>query len=319
LIRQIASAPEHGDSEGGSGAEKPGRRGMVRYLKDEAVPSAPRMLLGYALRSRRKALGLKLLDVARRMSCSSSKLSRIESGHHAFKEADLLRFFTVYEVGESEQQRVLLGLAEIANQPTWWHKWSAVAQPYLQAVVSFEDMATRTKASSAQLLHGLLQTPAYSEALIRRGRGGRSVHDALLALRRERQERFASATDKTLIVVIYEAAVLHAVGSPEIMAEQMDHLAELSEKRSYQLRLAELGRYDLPVELGTTTIFDFEGRVPKVAYQESVDGALFIQDEELVDHREILFDQLRAGSLGPVATRRKLRDLANKYRSYRTH
>ncbi|MGW8066393.1 helix-turn-helix domain-containing protein [Streptomyces ziwulingensis] len=313
MISQIAGAPQPGDGEGGG--EKPGRRGTVRYLKDEAVPSAPRMLCGYVLRSRRKALGLKLQDVAGRMGCSSSKLSRIENGHHAFKEKDLLRFFAVYEVQDSEQQRVLLGLAEIANQPTWWQKWSAVAQPYVQAVVSFEDMATRIKASSAQLVHGLLQTPAYAEALIRRGRGGSGVHDALLALRRERQERFTSAPDKNLIVVIYEAAVLHAVGSPEIMAEQMDHLVDLSARRTYQLRLAEQGRYDLPVELGTTTIFDFEGRVPAVAYQESVDGALFIQDEELVDHREILFDRLRARSLGPLATQRKLQHLADRYRS----
>lgn len=311
MTRSTAGAPEPCGDDGG----RPGHRGTVRYLKDEAVPSAPRMLLGYALRSRRKALGLKLADVAGRMGCSSSKLSRIENGHHAFKEKDLLQFFTVYEVQKGEQQRALFALAETANQPTWWQKWSSVAQPYLQAVVSFEDMATRTKASSAQLLHGLLQTPAYSEALIRRGRGSEATHDALLALRRERQKRFAAAEGKTLIVVIYEAAVLHPVGSPEIMAEQMDHLADLSERRGYQLRLMEHGRYDLPVELGTTTIFDFEGRVPKVAYQESVDGALFIQDEELVDHREILFDQLRAGSLAPAATRRKLRDLAARYRS----
>ncbi|MER6465754.1 helix-turn-helix transcriptional regulator [Streptomyces sp. NPDC001228] len=311
MSRQIVRTLAAGDG----GGEKPGRRGTVRYLKDDAVPSAPRMLLGYALRSRRTTLGLKLQDVAARMGCSSSKLSRIENGHHAFKEKDLLQLFAVYEVHDRHQRETLLGLAEIANQPTWWQKWSAVAQPYLQAVISFEDMAVRTKTSSAQLLHGLLQTPAYSAASIRRGRGGSSAHDALIELRSERQARFAAAPDKSLIAVIFEAALLYPVGSPEIMAEQMEHLVELSKRRNYQLRLAEQGRYDLPVELGTTTIFDFEGRVPAVAYQESLDGGLFIQDDDLVDHRDKVFDRLRALSLRPEATRRKLQHLANKYRS----
>ncbi|WP_236576224.1 helix-turn-helix domain-containing protein [Streptomyces sp. HF10] len=313
MVRRIAGLPGPAENEGGR--DKPGRRGTVRYLKDEAVPSAPRMLLGHALRSRRHDLGLKQEEVARRMGCSSSKLSRIESGMHHFKKKDLLRLFAVYEIGSEEEQDVLLELAESANQPTWWQEWSTVAQPYLQAVISFEDMATRIKAYSSDLLHGLAQTPAYAEALIRRGRGERETHDALLELRKERQARFEAAAGKKLIIVVHVAALLNRVGSPEIMADQMEHLAGLSERRNYQLRLVDPAHhYNLPVELGTTTIFDFEGRVPKVAYAENLDGCLFIQDEDLLDHREVVFDELRFKGLGPDAARRKLNDLARMYR-----
>ncbi|WP_244950248.1 helix-turn-helix domain-containing protein [Streptomyces griseofuscus] len=315
MIRRIAGAP--GPVGSRSGGDRPGRRGTVRYLKDEAVPSAPRMLLGHALRSRRHHLGLKQEEVARRMGCSSSKLSRIESGMHHFKEKDLLRLFVVYEISGEKEQAVLLELAEIANQPTWWQEWSTVAQPYLQAVISFEDMATRIKAYSSDLLHGLAQTPAYAEALIRRGRGERDTHDALLGLRKERRARFEAAPGKKLIIVVHAAALLNRVGSPEIMADQMEHLAGLSERRNHQLRLVDPAHhYDLPVELGTTTIFDFEGRVPKVAYAENLDGCLFIQDEDLVDHREVVFDELRFKGLGPDAARRKLNDLARMYRKF---
>ncbi|MEV6120045.1 helix-turn-helix transcriptional regulator [Streptomyces sp. NPDC052077] len=314
MVRQTTGTAEPGD--GGGGGERQGHRSAVRYLRNEIGPSAPRMLLGRTLRARRLEHGLKLEDVARHMGCSGSKLSRIERGHHLFKEKDLLRLLFVYGVEEARERDRLLRLAELANQPTWWDRWSTVAPPYLQAVVSFEDMATRVKANDCVLLYGLLQTPAYAEALIRRGPGGGGAQDALLRLGRARRERFAAAPGKNLICVVHESALLNPVGSPEIMAGQMEHLITLSRRRGHQVRVAEQGRhYDLPVELGSTLLFDFEGRVPKVAYAENLDGGLFIQEEEMVDHRERAFDRLRAHALEPEASRSLLHELAERYRA----
>ncbi|MFJ6572245.1 helix-turn-helix domain-containing protein [Streptomyces sp. NPDC091292] len=304
MVQQPAGPEEPGESDG----QKSGRR--VRYLQDEAAPSAPRMVLGNALRHRRQALGLKQEEVARRLGASPSKISRIEKGQHKFKEQDLLGFFSLYGISDPEEQRQLEELARTANQPTWYQKRSTAAQRYLQAVVSFEDMAQRIRSYESQHLHGLLQTPEYARALIERGRGSRSRHESLLQLRKERQARFAAATDKRLICVIDEAALRRLVGSPQIMRRQVEHVIDLSANPRYVIRLAELNRYNLPVELCTTTLFDFAGRIlPTVAYAESFDGGLIIQDEESVDRRERAFDALRAASLTPPKTVQKLRDL----------
>ncbi|QFR98125.1 helix-turn-helix domain-containing protein [Streptomyces tsukubensis] len=281
----------------------------MRYLQDEAAPSAPRMLLGNALRHRRDAIPLTQEEVARQLGCSPSKVSRRESGHHHLKERDLPQLFAVYRIEDPEDQRVLHGLVEVANQATWWQPWATVAQQYLQAVVSFEDMAQRIRSYDCHYLHGLLQTPAYARALIERGRGSRDTHDALVELRKERQARFTAAADKLLICVVHEGALRNPVGSKEIMYEQLDHLIELSRDRRHQIRMAEWGRFDMPVELGTTTIFDFEGLAPKIAYAEAIDGGLIVQDEDLVDRREKAFDALRVRSLAPDATRHRLQHL----------
>lgn len=303
---ELAGAEEPGDG----GGRKLKRRGVVRYLHNEAAPSAPKMLLGNALRHRREALVLTQGDVARRLGWSSSKVSRLECGQHHFKDHDLLKFFAVYQIEDPKEQERLRELAAIANEPNWWRQWSTVAQQYLQAVVSFEDMAQRIRSYDHVVLHGLLQTAEYAEALITRGRGSHSTHDALVKLRMERQAKFEAAPDKRLICVIHEAALRNLVGTPEIMRRQVAHLINLMSNPRYHLRLLELGgAYNTPAELGTTTIFDFPGPLPKIAIAECFDGALIIQDEDRVDRREIAFDELSHRSLGPAQTRRKLTHL----------
>ncbi|MBP5935471.1 helix-turn-helix domain-containing protein [Streptomyces sp. LBUM 1476] len=289
----------------------------MRYLQDEAAPSAPRMVLGDALCKQREALGLQQQEVAFRLGLSRSKVSRIESGHVRSKERDLNSLFALYEIHDPREQTMLRSLAQDASKPVWWQRWSSVAPRYLQAVVSFEDMAQRIRSYEPQYLHGLLQIPEYSRALIERSSAPQDRHEALAALRAERQTKFASVPGKRLICVIDEVALRRTVGSPEIMRRQVEHLIQLEGNPQYQLRLAELGRCNLPVELGSTTIFDFAERVlPTLVYEEGFDAGLIIQDEESVDRRAKVFDALRVGSLTPPKTVQRLKDLltSNYYR-----
>jgi transcriptional regulator with XRE-family HTH domain len=268
------------------------------------------MVLGNALRHRRNAAGLKLEEVAKQLGISTSKVSRIESGSIPAKEDDLLRLFAVYRVVEPEEQVYFRELIEAAQQPAWWQPWSQIATKYLQAVVSFEDMAQRIRSYESQYLYGLLQTTDYARALIERGRGSARAHDELVEFRVKRQERFTAEANKTLIAVVDEASLRRPVGSPQIMRGQLEHLIELTRHPRFQLRLAELGRFDLPAELGSTTIFDFESRLlPTIACMEGFDGSLAIDDEAMVDRRVKKFDELLARSLAPQAMRRKLQHM----------
>lgn len=309
--QQLAGAEEPDDPVGQKASPR------VRFLKNEAAPSAPRMVLGKELRRRREAVGLQQQEVSRRLGWSLSKTSRIESGQVKVKEQDLPALFSLYEMNDVSEQQPFRELVQIANRPMWWKPWSGIASQYLQAVLSFEDMAWRIKSYEPLYLHGLLQTPEYARALIERGRGTRSHHTALAQLRTERQAKFAESPGKELICVVDEAAVRRTVGNAEIMRRQVQHLIDLGEDGRFHLRLAELNRPNLPLELGPTTIFDFaETLLPTIAYSESFDGGLVIQDGDSVDRRVTTFDLLRARSLAPGKTTQKLRDLlaSNYYR-----
>ncbi|MFI6208073.1 helix-turn-helix domain-containing protein [Streptomyces sp. NPDC051041] len=283
----------------------------MRYIRDEAVPSAPRMVLGNALRVRREALGLKQEQVALQLGVSNSKVSRIESGQHQFKERDLARFFAIYRVNDPSEQAQLRELAEHANRLPWWQPWSGVAQKHLQAVVSFEDMAQRIRTYEPQQLPGLVQTEEYARAVIATGGGDVRQREALVALRVERQRRFREApADKKLICVIDEGSLRRGYGSRQIMRRQLEHLIELAACPRYLIRIAEQSRYNVPVHIGSVTIWDFSARIlPDIAYTEVYDGGLIFQDEEQVDARIRGFDRLRGMSLTPERSLRRLRDL----------
>ncbi|WP_244317542.1 helix-turn-helix domain-containing protein [Streptomyces bauhiniae] len=305
--------PVPAPADDGSG-HKAGRRGVVRYLQNETAPGAARKVLGNALRLSRECAGLSLGEAAGRLGVSSSKVSRIESGMHSPKERELPEFFRTYGITTAEEQANLRELAAAAHRPTWWQPWSAVTPKYLQAVVSFEDMASRVRSFEPTYLHGLLQTPEYARALIERGRGPASTHDELVRFRTKRQEQF-TASDKKLLCVVDEATLGRAVGSAAIMRGQLQHLIDLTHSPRIQLRLAPLYDFDVHVELGPTTIFDFAGRLlPTIVFTEGYDGGLVIEDEAMVDRRVKAFDALAARSLDSHAMRRRLQHLLVRYK-----
>lgn len=310
MFNELPAAMEPDDGSG----QKAGRRGAVRYLQDEAAPRAARMVLGNALRFCRETAGLSAGRAASQLGGSASKVSRIESGTTCPKERDLLRFFEMYSITDTEQGH-LLELAAAAHQLAWWHEWSAVTPKYLQAVVSFEDMATRVMSYEPTYLHGLLQTSEYARALIGRGRSAESTHDVLARFRAQRQERFAEAPDKKLICIVDESALLRPIGSAAIMRRQLEHLMKLMSHPRIKLLLAPLNDYGVHVEIGPTTIFDFAGRLlPTIVYTEGYEGGLVIEDEEMVDRRKKAFDALATRSLDSHAMRRRLQHLADRYK-----
>ncbi|MFC8094608.1 helix-turn-helix domain-containing protein [Streptomyces sp. NPDC057301] len=308
MVQQLAGAGDPGETE----SPKAGRG--VRYLRDEPAPSAQRMVLGHALRKRRKSLNLKQGEVARFIGGSASKVSRIENGRHQFKDRDLYALFQLYGINGPTEQELLLGLAAGANEAAWWQPWSWATPKFLQAVVSFEEMAQRIRSYEPLHIHGLLQTPAYAQAVINRGTGTFQELEARTQLRRERKARFADApAGKTGMFIIDEVTLRRPVGSTEVMCGQLEHLLELSTDPRYQFRLAELGRCDLPVDLGPTTIFDFAGMLPTLVYAEGFDGGLIIEDDEAVDQRVKAFDALLFASMAPRQTRRRISDLLTRH------
>ncbi|MER8032473.1 helix-turn-helix transcriptional regulator [Streptomyces bauhiniae] len=309
MAEQLPSAAEPDDG----GSQKTGRRGAVRYLQDEPAPRAARMALGSALRCCRETVGLSVSEAAAQLGGSASKVSRIESGLTPPKQQDLLKFFALYKITDAREQTQLRELASEAYQSPWWKPWSSVTPKYLQAVLSFEDMAISVRSYEPTYLHGLLQTPEYARALMKRGCKSASLSNELVQFHTVRRQRFDAAQDKNLLCIVDESTLMRPVGSAEIMRKQLEHLIELTFHPRIQLRLAPLYNYEVSVELGPTTIFDFERRLPTIAFAEGYDGGLFIEDERAVDNRVKAFDLLASRSLGPHAMRRRLQHTVTRF------
>ncbi|MEU6122599.1 helix-turn-helix transcriptional regulator [Streptomyces sp. NPDC047123] len=309
MVKDLARAG--GDDSGASGPA--GGRSGVRFLHSEAAPSAQRLRLGLLLRGLRRRADLMQKDVARRLKWSESKISRIETGTFNPKAVDLEQLAALYAASCEESERLRESAAH-ANEPAWWQPWKGVSHPYLEAMVSCEDLAVRVRSYEPQILNGLLQAPAYARELISRGRGDQDLHEQLWQFRAERQRRFTQDAGKSFFGVVDEASLLRPVGTAAIMLEQFEHLLRLMDHGRFHLRLAEQSNPRVHTEIGPTTIFDFdEPMMPSVAYAELFDGSVAYQDTDMVDRRMQKFDALQVASLNPAATRRRLHDLLRTY------
>ncbi|WP_328917460.1 MULTISPECIES: helix-turn-helix domain-containing protein [unclassified Streptomyces] len=282
------------------------------------APTAQRMMFGATLRKHREALGLTEREVAQQIGgCSASKISRLESGEHDFKERDVLSLLDVYKVVVPAERERLLLLSRQANEKGWWEAWRDVTPKELQTYVSLEDVAQRIRSyESAQLL-GLLQTTDYTRALVRANSSqtdnGRQI-DRITELRAERARRFMEESDTELMCVLDEVTLSRGYGTRQVMRDQIQHLIDLAEHERITFRLAPYSGMNIPVQIGTTTIFDFEAdQLPAIVYVEHRSGGMYQHDRDEVDGYAMGFDRLLVASMKPSACLTRLKDYAMKY------
>lgn len=282
------------------------------------APTAQRMIFGETLRKYRDACGLKEKDAAERLgNCSASKISRLERGEHDFKESDVLRLLEIYHVVDRVERERLLAMSRHANGKGWWDSYRDVAPKELQTYVSLEDIAQRIRCYESGQLPGLLQTMDYTRALVRANSPDAEDHkaiDRIVELRAMRARRFLEESDTQLICVLDEVTLSRGYGSQTIMHQQMNHLIDLAGHERITFRLIPSAGLNVPVQIGTTTIFDFaEDQLPAIVYVEGCNGGIYLQDRHGVDTYEKRFDYLRVAAQNPVACVTKLGAYARKY------
>src|SRR5438270_5441947 len=83
-------------------------------------PLGSRRRLGAELRRLRTRSGLTLDDVAIRMTCSTSKISRLETGKGIPKIPDVQELIRIYGVSSDTEREMLLRLVHDGREHGWW-------------------------------------------------------------------------------------------------------------------------------------------------------------------------------------------------------
>lgn len=275
-----------------------------------------RMIVGERLRQLRVAAGCKEIDAAKAIGYGySSKISRMESGEHDFKDSEVRGLLDFYGVTDPEVRKDVLGLAMKANQPGWWDQWSDISTKALQTHVSLEGRAQRIRSFETAQLLGLLQIPDYTRALVQANTNDAhpSTVERMVEFRATRQRQFLESSDAELMCVLDEVTLTRGYGSKTTMRQQLDHLIALADHPRITFRLVPLNKMNAPVQVGTATIFDFaEDELPGIVYLERANGGNFILNADLVDEHVKGFDRLLSASLNPVAALQRMRDYRKK-------
>ncbi len=259
-----------------------------------------RRRLAAELRRLRDATHLTCDEVAARLDCSASKISRIETGRVSVSPRDVRDLLEVYGVAD-EQRASLIELARESRQKGWWQGYGDSVQPHLATYIGMESEASEIRHYNVTRIPTLLQTEDYARAVVSGGRAGPGRYpgptDRIVEMLMERQ-RLAAASPPKVWAVLDEAALRRQVGSREVMRQQIEHLIEKTSTKATFLQFIPFssGEYvamDLPF-----TILSFpdpaDSDVVGIGYAT---GVLWVEDLDETDRYNLLFHHLQAAAL----------------------
>ncbi|MER5220741.1 helix-turn-helix domain-containing protein [Streptomyces flaveus] len=275
--------------------------------------------LGDELRRLREAAGLTTTQAADALDCTKGKISRIENGHVPVRTPDLIALMQAYEVGDSETRERLGSLARRANRRRregWWHQYGAVLADTYRDYIEMENICDGIKTFQAQLVPGLLQTPAYGRAITVASRAWKTAEeiDQFVQVRIARQERLAGEAPLELWAVLAEGVLRQQVGGPAVMRDQLEHLATMAEMPNITVQVLPFSRGAHSGMFGPYLLLSF----PRVSaldlvLTETPIGNIWMEQESEVAHYRELFDDARTSALPPTESLTLIRRIAKEY------
>lgn len=275
------------------------------YLdRPEPAPTLLKMLVGVQLAGFREDAGLAQDQAARSVGFSAAKLSRIESGkgRRPPTESDVRALLELYGTDDYEAS-VLVKLLQRAGEPGWWQRYDKRLMPeWFDRLVGLQEAAATIRTFEIQYVPGLLQTAAYTRAVVERGLPNASAGEVQrrVELRMRRAELLMREGAPQLWAVIDESVLLRVLGSAEVMREQLAHLMRMAERSNVTVQIVPLSVTNASAPAIPVTYLRFGGLdLPDVVYLEHIRSANFLEDLDETEEYRIALDRLADEALRP--------------------
>jgi hypothetical protein len=198
-------------------------------------------------------------------------------------------------------------LAELARSgdgpvPTWFESW-------LEA----EREALTLRLWSPLVVPGLLQTAEYARALFVAAGADSDTADEMAMARLERQAILDNPRPPHVVVVLDESVLHRLIGSQQVMADQLAHIAELAERPDITVQVIPS---DTGANAGLSGAFDLASGdgAPEVLRMEAVEDVT-AESRSLVHRAANIFDLVRADALPRAASRTLILEAADQWKT----
>ena len=287
-----------------------------------AGPTVPRRQLGRHLRALRNQAKLTTKLAAQALEWSEPKLWRIETGQTALRSLDVEAMCRVYGAS-AEVTQGLMVLARETRAVGWWHIRDDVIPDWLDLYLGLEEAASRLQWYDSELVPGLLQTAGYARTVITADQpdlGGEEVTRRVQA-RLARQALLIRVTAPlSAEVLLGEAVLRRPVGGPQVMAEQLDRLADAALLPNVTIRVVPLrAGLHRGVLSGPFAILRFpvngdgQESEPPVVYVPGFTGALYLEQPTEIRRYQEVYAGIAAAALDEPASCALIRQAAREY------
>ena len=262
-------------------------------------PTARQRELGTRLRGLRNEHNLTVEDVAERLLCSATKISRLETGARRPSLRDVRDLCGIYEVDASTSAE-LMSLAKEARAAGWWTQYDDLN---LDPLIGLEDAATTITCYSMFYMPGLLQTQEYAQGIISIVAPKMDPHvvQQRVEARLRRQQLLDRNSGPRYNVLLDENVIRRGVGDPELIAAQLEKVLETINAGRAVVQVIPFSAGAYATADGYFVLLEFEDRADlwPVVYIEGLAGNQYLDRKgDIARYRECI-DYLKARALSP--------------------
>lgn len=265
----------------------------------------PRAFLGAELRRARVTAGFSSQEaLAARLGFDRTVITKTETGERP-PTADVLAAWCGACQLDDDLFTRLAALARRSDGPvvpSWFESW-------LEA----EPEAHTLRLWSPVLMPGLFQTAAYTRALSMAAGLDEDAARDLIAVRLNRQV-ILDRPNPPHVVAVLDASVLHRlIGSPPVMADQLTHLADLSERPNVSIQVVPS---DTGANAGLGGAFDLASSdgAPELVRMDAVEDVV-TDSRSLVRKAADIFVRVQADALPRAASRALIMEAAERWKT----
>jgi transcriptional regulator with XRE-family HTH domain len=277
-------------------------------------PTVRQRELGTRLRRLRNEHDMTVEEVAEKLLCSATKISRLETGARRPSLRDVRDLCALYEVDESTSAE-FMSLARGAREQSWWTRYEDLdLDPY----IGLEQAATAITYYSMYYVPALLQTEQYAKAIIKAIVPGiqADIYEQRVEARMHRQQLLELDNRPRFRVLLDEAVLTRHVGGSVVMGTQLSKMlnAEKQGKATIQIIPFDAGAHAAADSNFVLLEFEEESsNLPPIIYVESLTGGQYLERKtEIARYREAL-EHLRDLALSPRDSIKLMIELQKNY------
>ncbi|WP_149259302.1 helix-turn-helix transcriptional regulator [Actinomadura sp. K4S16] len=270
-------------------------------MTDGGSPTIRRRELGSRLRRLRLGSSKTIDEVAQALLCSTSKVSRIETGQRVATARDIRDLCDLYGVTDPAVKDELMRLGREARRRSWWRQYSDLGE--VTSLLDYQEGASSITEYDSCLVPGLLQTADYARSALR-GLSPSIREDVLeerIEVRMRRQSLLTRDDPPRLWVLLDESVLIRHVGGSATMKAQLNKLHQQSRLPQVTLQVVPFKSGAHPGLNSAFSLVEFTGAaLSPIVYTEGLIGEIYLEGRNDIDRYREAVDHLRATALSPA-------------------
>ncbi|MDI6098347.1 helix-turn-helix transcriptional regulator [Actinoplanes sp. NEAU-A12] len=277
---------------------------------DKGRPNHVHEILGRRLQAFREAAGIDRPTAEKHISCSASKMSRIERGRSRIKDNDFEALLNRYGVADPNERSAWLELNRRLNGKNWWDSYSDSFADWFCSYLVLESAAEYIRTYECSLVPGLLQTQAYAESIIRTRYSDDEHVRRLVEVRMRRQNMVFEAGGPRLWAIVDLSALTDGVDDTAIMRQQIEFLIEATQFPGVCIQVLRPRPGLCALRNDSFSILRFRSsNLADVVYLENLESAHFLDGPERSEPYRHAISMIGNAADAPEQTRQTLEDV----------